>query len=419
MNILAEKLGTTLQALLSGGSISGFILAVVPEGRLESGWIERSLVAKGLQGGLDAKSNHHDYLIPADRTVRLIRDRCPSGRNCYAVFMAGEPGSDSRRFTLLQYSAESETGLDQYACALWSLGRSPSDVVSVLTRESIGIQTQTAKIEPVLDYTEQLRTDASVGLVIEALSARVPSSRTKPADWLMSILEKPADTESVPFRFGAMRIIPDLAKLFAQWFAGLELTKRMKLPIAALMIFKEDVVEVALWDSPRGLSTFASVKREDPVTLVTRYLVPLWTEPSETTGKPESASKVIVKHDDSAGGSAPAPADEQLTLDQIVPTPSASPVQEREEASYSDLLTRLEAISLPDLQYRFSKVESELRRLAAERAMAQEKASAASEKAAVDLLQNRLRDALNRLESIADRLSSLQERVERAMSEGG
>lgn len=416
--MVAEKLGTALQALLSGGSISGFILAVVPEGRLESGWIEQSLVSKGLQGGLDSKNNHHDYLIPADRTVRLIRDRGSYGRNYCSLFMTGEPGSDSRRFTLFQYSADTQTGPEQYACAFWSLGPSPSDVVSFLMRESMGTQTQIARTEPVLDYTEQLRTDASVGLVIEALSARVPSSRTKPADWLRSVLERPADTEAVPFRFGAMETTPDFAKLFAQWFVGLELTKRMKSPIAALTIFKEDSVDVALWDSPRNLCTFASVRWEDPVALVARYIAPLWVGPGETIGRPEPAPKPLANHDYSTEGSATAPPAEQLTLDQTVPSSAASSAQELEEDSYHELLARLETISLPDLQYRFSQMESQLRRLAAEQAAAQERVSAASDKAAIDLLQNRLRDALNRLEAIADRLTSLQERVERAMSEG-
>jgi len=252
---MSEDIVTRLQAMYHSEQLSAYIVSKLPKGKLTTGWIEQGLLSKGFTGNLQDKKNQVDLIIPIDRFTRLTRDY--DAEIDHGLFILGEHGLNNSKLINL----------------VSNLNISPKNSINAIGFNSNNIQTQeliriilrflSEKTEsvidedPNLDYIEELVADSANGEVRHLLSLSLPSGTHKLADWIRKILKTDLKSEAVLAQFGDPNEIVPSVLLFSRWLLGLEIFRKTKNAIAAIILVCDSQIVSCFWDSPQNLATFA------------------------------------------------------------------------------------------------------------------------------------------------------------------
>lgn len=290
---MSEDIVTRLQAMYHSEQLSAYIVSKLPEGKLTTGWIEQGLLSKGFTGNLQDKKNQVDLIIPIDRFTRLTRDY--DAEIDHGLFILGEHGLNNPKLINL----------------VSNLNISPKDSIKAIGFNSDSIQTQelisiilrflsekTESIidkDPNLDYIEELVTDTANGEVRHLLSLSLPSRKHKPTDWIRKILKTDLKSEAVLAQFGNPNEIAPAVLLFSRWLLGLEIFRKTKNAIAAIILVCDSQIVSCFWDSPQNLATFAIIEGVDIERVLRKYSLPLWYTSSDVAEERSKGPQVVIE----------------------------------------------------------------------------------------------------------------------------
>ncbi|MFX1602958.1 MAG: hypothetical protein ACFFCK_05685 [Promethearchaeota archaeon] len=409
-----EDIATRLQALQTSGNFLGYLCSRLPDTGLKTGWVERGLTAKGLTGTLKTKSNQERYIVPTDQAVRLMSDRAMDTPRRSGLLITGDQGLvEDKLVVFLGDLKESPSGGKQVV-TFWSKGYSPHDLVRFVIkhglRESISAEFQ----EPNVDYVEQLRADFSDKMVLEGICLRIPAGKFNPATWIRdSVKGLKAPSEKVPFHSDKMKQIPAFALLFSRWLMDMDLYQSLKKGVSSCLFVKEDALEVAIWDSPRRLATFAIFVKTPLEEVARKYLLPAWLAKDQRIEPPTKTREVVV--------SSP-----KTDTPSVKPTKKGveppADVQAQESGmmgileQIDGLEKRLEDVPLEDLLRRLDSVETRARKLVEvfsdlRKIVGHQELVEPGDKASLSLVQENLHEIVGRLESLGSRLEDIEKRA--------
>jgi len=409
-----EDIATRLQALHASGDFPGYLCSRLPDTGLQTGWVERGLTAKGLKGTLKTKSNQERYIVPADQAVRLMSDRAIDAPRRSGLLITGDQGLvEDKLVVFLGDLKESPSGGKQVV-TFWSKGYSPHDLVRFVTkhglRESISAEFQ----EPNIDYVEQLRADFSDKMVLEGICLKIPPSKFNPATWIKESVKGLSDpSEKVLFHSDKLKQIPAFALLFSRWLLDMDLYQSLKKGISSCLLVREDALEVAIWDSPKRLATFAIFVKTPIEEVARKYLLPAWLAKGQRIEPPTKTREVVVS----------TPKTDKQSVKSTkkgVETPASIQVQDSEMKDILDqiesLENRLEDVPLEDLLRRLESVEIRARKLIEvfselRKIEGRQESEEPGDKATLSLVQTSLHEIVGRLESLSSKLEDIEKRA--------
>jgi hypothetical protein len=407
-----EEAITRLQAMYSSSEVLGYLISQLPEKGLKSGWVEEGLLAKGLQESSTTKFNQENYIEPTHEAVHLMADRAMDAPGRTGVFILGEPGLDSSKLVVVLSDDPGARGRVKLVTAIWLRDYSPQDLIRLVLKYILGEKLSSEFEEPNLDYIEQLRIDAIEWEAAEVLSLRIPGRKFNTSIWIKQAIQQPEEEYSIALRCGKLRQIPAFALLFSRWLIDLPLFEDLNLGIAAAIFRKEDSVELAVWDNPRELATFAILLDTDLEDIARKFLVPAWFERGDRVHPPVRTREVVV----SKPSGLVEGVKKSFSLTEPV-KPIAISEEERRAAEaltklVDDLRTRMEKFPVEEIIERLEVVENQSKMLSE-----QQKSDMMTgefrgdEGAAVGMLRNKLGHMLDRLEELSERLEAIEKRA--------
>ncbi|MFX1472630.1 MAG: hypothetical protein ACFFBM_09010 [Promethearchaeota archaeon] len=402
---------TRLQAMYSSSEILGYLIAQLPEKGLKSGWVEEGLLVKGLQESSTTKFNQENYIEPTHEAIQLMADRAMDAPGRTGIFILGEPGLDSSKLVVVLSDDEHAGGRVKLVTTIWLRDYSPHEIIRLVLKYILGEKLSPEFEEPRLDYIEQLRIDAIEWEAAEVLSLSIPGRKFNTSIWIKQAIEQPEEEYSIALRCGKLRQIPAFALLFSRWLIDLPIFEDLNLGVAAAILRKEDSVELAIWDNPRELATFAILLDRDFEDITRKFLVPAWFERGDRIHPPIRTREVVV--------SKPGGILEGVKKSFSLAEPVKSTISDEEKRAAQNL-TRL----VDELRERMEKfpVEEIIERLEVienQSSLLGERLNSAmmtgdfggDEGAAVGMLRTKLGHLLDRLEELSERLGNIEERA--------
>ncbi|MHA2378687.1 MAG: hypothetical protein ACXADO_09220 [Candidatus Thorarchaeota archaeon] len=415
-----EDITTRLQALHASGDFPGYLCSRLPDTGLKTGWVGRGLTAKGLKGSLKTKSNQERYLVPTDQAVRLMSDRAIDTPRRSGLLIAGERGLvEDKLVVFLSDLKESPSGGKQVV-TFWSRGYSPHELVRFVIRHGLRESISAEFQEPNIDYVEQLKTDFSDRRLLEGICLEIPEGKFNPASWIKESVKASGDsTDGVLFRSDKLKQIPAFGLLYSRWLLDMDLFQSMKQGVSSCLLVREDALEVALWDSPKRLATFATFVKTPLEEVARKYLLPAWLAKGQRIEPPTRTREVVISQ----------PKRDEATVKTTmkeVETPVSMQVHESNMKGILEqvesLENRLEEVPLGELLRRLESVESRARKLVEvfselRKMEGSPDSGEPRDKATLDLVQTSLHEIVDRLESLGSRLEDVEKRASAIVKE--
>ena len=402
---------TRLQAMYSSSEVLGYLIAQLPEKGLKSGWVEEGLLAKGLQESSTTKFNQENYIEPTHEAIQLMADRAMDAPGRTGVFILGEPGLESSKLVVVLSDDERAHGRVKLVTTIWLRDYSPHDIIRLVLKYLLGEKLSSEFEEPRLDYIEQLRIDAIEWEAAEVLSLSIPGRKFNTSIWIKQAIEQPEEEYSIALRCGKLRQIPAFALLFSRWLIDLPMFEDLNLGVAAAIFRKEDSIELAIWDNPRELATFAILLDRDLEDITRKFLVPAWFERGDRIHPPIRTREVVV----SKPGGIIEGVKKSFSLAESV-EPMISDEEKRAAQNLTklvdDLRERMEKFPVEEIIERLEIIENQSSLLAERLNSAMMTGDfRGDEGAAVGMLRTKLGYLLDRLEELSERLGNMEERA--------
>jgi hypothetical protein len=402
---------TRLQAMYSSSEVLGYLVAQLPEKGLKSGWVEEGLLVKGLQESSTTKFNQENYIEPTHEAIQLMADRAMDAPGRTGIFILGEPGLESSKLVVLLSDDEHARGRVKLVTTIWLRDYSPHDIIRLVLKYLLREKLSPEFEEPNLDYIEQLRIDAIEWEAAEVLSLSIPGRKFNTSIWIKQAIEQPEEEYSIALRCGKLRQIPAFALLFSRWLIDLPIFEDLNLGVAAAIFRKEDNVELAIWDNPRELATFAILMDSDLEDITRKFLVPAWFERGDRIHPPVRTREVVV----SKPGGIIEGVKKSFSLSEPV-KPMISDEEKRAAQSLTklvdDLRARMEKFPVEEIIERLEVIENQSTLLAEQLNSAMMTGDfGGDEGVAVGMLRSKLGHLLDRLEELSERLGNIEERA--------
>jgi hypothetical protein len=407
-----EEAITRLQAMYSSSEVLGYLISQLPEKGLKSGWVEEGLLVKGLQESSSSKFNQENYIGPTHEAVHLMADRAMDAPGRTGIFILGEPGLESSKLVVVLSDDERAPGRAKLVTTIWLRDYTPQDIIRLVLKYLLGEKLSPEFEEPNLDYIEQLRIDAIEWEAAEVLSLSIPARKFNTSIWIKQAVQQPEDEYQIALRCGKLRQIPAFALLFSRWLIDLPVFEDLNLGVAAMILRKEDLVELAIWDNPRELATFAILLDTDLEDITRKFIVPAWFERGDRIHPPARTRDIIVSKP--RGGIMEGVRQSFLLTEPVRPIVSE---EERKAAEaltklVDDLRIRMEKFPVEDIIERLELVENQAQILAEQQKSEMMTGDfGGDEGAAVGMLRNKLGHMLDRLEELSSRLEKIEERA--------
>jgi hypothetical protein len=402
---------TRLQAMYSSSEVLGYLISQLPEKGLKSGWVEEGLLAKGLQESSTTKFNQENYIEPTHEAVHLMADRAMDAPGRTGIFILGEPGLESSKLIVVLSDDERARGRVKLATTIWLRDYSPHEIIRLVLKYLLREKLSAEFEEPNLDYIEQLRVDAIEWDAAEVLSLTIPGRKFNTSIWIKQAIEQPEEEYSIALRCGKLRQIPAFALLFSRWLIDLPIFEDLNLGVAAAIFRKEDSVELAIWDNPRELATFAILLDTELEDITRKYVVPAWFERGDRIHPPTRTREVVV--------SKPAGIIEGVKKSFSLTEPVKPMISDEERKAahaltklVDDLRVRMEKFPVEEIMERLEIIENQSQLLTEQLNSAMMTGDfRGDEGAAVGMLRNKLGHLLDRLEELSTRLGNIEERA--------
>ncbi|UCH05163.1 MAG: hypothetical protein JSW05_03085 [Candidatus Thorarchaeota archaeon] len=409
-----EDIVPRLQALQASGDFAGYLCSRLPDAGLQTGWVERGLTAKGLKGTLKTKSNQERYIVPSDQAVRLMSDRAIDTPRRSGLLITGDQGLVEDRLVVFLGDLKDSPSGGKQVVTFWSKGYSPHDLVRFVIKHGLRESISAEFHEPNIDYVEQLRADFLDKMVLEGICLKIPKGKFNPATWIKESVKGLSDSSGkVLFHSDKLKQIPAFALLFSRWLLDMDMYQSLKKGLSSLLLVREDALEVAIWDSPRGLATFAIFVKTPLEEVARKYLLPAWLAKGERIEPPTKTREVVV--------SSPKTDEPSVKVAKKgVETPAPVHVQESEMIDILEqvesLENRLEDVRLEDLLRRLESVEIRARKLVEvfselRRIEGRQESERPDDKASLGLVQKSLHEIVGRLESLGSKLEDIERRA--------
>ncbi|MFW9802083.1 MAG: hypothetical protein ACFFFC_05500 [Candidatus Thorarchaeota archaeon] len=402
---------TRLQAMYSSSEVLGYLISQLPEKGLKSGWVEEGLLAKGLQESSTTKFNQENYIEPTHEAIHLMADRAMDAPGRTGIFILGEPGLASSKLVVVLSDDERARGRVKLATTIWLRDYSPHEIIRLVLKYILGEKLSPEFEEPHLDYIEQLRIDAIEWEAAEVLSLTIPGRKFNTSIWIKQAIELPEEEYSIALRCGKLRQIPAFALLFSRWLIDLPIFEDLNLGVAAAILRKEDRVELAIWDNPRELATFAILLDTDLEDITRKFLVPAWFERGDRVHPPTRTREVVV----SKPGGIIEGVKKSFTF--VEPVKIMLSDEEKQAAQsltklVDDLRARMEKFPVEEIIERLEIVENQSQLLAKQLNSSMMTGDfGGDEGVALGMLRNKLGHLLDRLEELSARLGNIEERA--------
>ena len=308
---MSEKYVTRLQAMHHSGQLSSFIVSTLPQGKLNTGWIEQGLLGKGFTGNIQDKKIQEDLVIPIDRFSRLTLDYDKEINN--GLFILGEQGLEKTKLITL---VENENVI-----GFRSTNIKTSELLGIIARFMSHKTDSKISSDPKLDYVEDLLTDAANGHLHNLLSLSLPSGKSKITDWIREILKTDLKSKAIMARFGDIQKISSSVILLSRWLLALEIFKKTKNAVATILLVQDTQIVFVFWDSPQNIATFGVINGNDVGQTLMKYCLPLWyTSTIDSDDKPKGPKVVIEKQKRKKSKTQKkALPDEPIVPDQVTP----------------------------------------------------------------------------------------------------
>lgn len=382
------NLAGTLQAMFNSGEISNYIVAEIPRGNLQIGWIEHNLLLKSIDEDLQNKRNQDRMVIPTDRFVRLHRDDLMTDFQTSGVLVFGsEAQKHYRLITVVLPASERE---EQPYLAV-SLHSEQTDLNKIVPRLA-GTSKSFTRHEPQLDYLERMKTDIIEGRLLSLLSLKIPKGNVKPKEWVQ-------DKRSIIVGRGDIQSVQGYAQTLIRWIVGLQLFQETEKPLIAAVLLGKGATLVCLWDGPNGIASFAVARGNNLHEYLSHYVTPLWPHSGEGRNVDPVSPKVVVESPSSRSPKRLSRVDSRTKNREKVET-----VPPHLDKTVTLLTSRLASIPLDDLEQRLKELESRIGEST--------RAPARKELATTEVLQ-RFNETIERLEQVTKRMKKLEERIGR------
>jgi len=385
---VTDDLPTRLQAMFHSGEITEFISAQMPTEKLSTGWMEQGLLLKGFTGKMEDRKNQERLIIPADRFARLTRDLEGVVRPFVGLLILGRQGLVTPKLCVAVYGAVQESSKPMMTVAFWTKNLGFGEITRIITQHVLGHGYTNSETESDLDFIEQLRADVSTGEVRSLLSLKVPAEKQNVTEWIRDSIKQVKGSERVVAAAGDLNSLSRITLLLARWLTSLDLFKRDKNNIAAILFRFSDRTELCLWDSPHGMASFATLNRTDIETMIDRYVTPMWSGSQDFGVSSVGAPEVVV----------------------------GKRTKSREENRKSTVMVshQIDHTVLSQIRTRLEMLETRLQTL---ENTPGDKAVTTDQSIAI--VQTRLAETINRLESVVVRLSDLESRIKRVSKSAG
>jgi hypothetical protein len=407
-----EETITRLQAMYGSSEVLGYLISQLPEKGLKSGWIEEGLLVKGLQESSSSKFNQENYFEPTHEAIHLMADRAMDAPGRTGIFILGEPGLESSKLVVVLSDDSSDPGRIKLATTIWLRDYTPHDLIRLVLKYLLGEKLSTEFEEPNLDYIEQLRIDAIEWEAAEVLSLHVPGRKFNTSSWIKQAIQHPEDEYNVALRCGKLRQIPAFALLFSRWLIDLPVFEDLNLGVAAAIFRKEDSIELAIWDNPRELATFAVLLDTDFEDITRKFLMPAWLESGNRIEPPTRTRDVVIS--EPTGGIMKGLKQSFSLMEPARPTLSVEEQKAAEALTklVDDLRVQMESFSPADITERLENVERQAQILTEQLSSEMMTGEfSGDEGAAVGMLRNKLGHVLDRLEELSARLETIEDRA--------
>lgn len=385
---MSDSIEKLLQALFHSGDITSFVSARVPDGKLASGWIGQSLLQKGFTGKIEDKTNQEQLVIPLDRFVRLHNDLNTDTRSNLGFCIIGERGLAKPRFTAVVTSDNKSKSNQLLAVAIRSDKYGLRNLTHNLIQSVTQVQDEQDRLEPNLDYIEQLKIDTSVGIVVQLVSVKLTTTNEKMAEFIERALKEKSKNGDIVAQYGELKDISSNIILLTRWLLGLELFQKLRQGVAAIILTNQSRIQFFLWDSPQKLATFAVVRSENIKQVFDKYILPIWITSDDLSKSDAKTPLVTIRA--------------EKTQSQITSTSDISHETDITKLSINlDKTVRL-------LQERLSYLEKKIGEFDSSSLIENN-----SDDKSLDILQSRLSETIDKLESLATKLNSLEKRIEK------
>ncbi len=385
---MKDDLPTRLQAMFHSGEITEFISAQMPTEKLSTGWMEQGLLLKGFTGKLEDRKNQEQLIIPADRFARLTRDLEGLSRPFVGLLILGSQGLVTPKLCIVVYDALEESSKPMMTVAFWTKNLSFSEITRIITQHVLGHGISSRKTEPDLDYIEQLRAGVSTGEVRSLLSLKVPAEKQNVTEWFRDSAKQVNGSKRAIAAEGDLNSLSRITLLLARWLTSLDLFKRAKNNIAAILFKFSDRTELCLWDSPHGMASFAALNRTDIENMIDRYVTPMWSGSQDFGVSGVGAPEVVI----------------------------GKRTESREENRKSKVMAshQIDHTILSQIRTKLEMLETRLQAL--ENAPGDKTVTTDQ---SIAIVQTKLAETINRLESVVARLSDLESRIKRVSKSAG
>jgi len=353
----------------------------LPEGSLKTGWIEQGLVSKALKGNVRDKNNQESLVIPSDRFTRLTRDR--NEQNELALFIIGPKGLEARKFVAMVFGTRGHQSLIAFQTRKMTL----DEIIQFIHQHVIREKVAKSFDEPNIDYVEQLRLDASEGIVHEMMVVTLPKKDEKITDWVKEALLSQS-SENIEIHHGTSNIIPKFALLITRWLTSLELFKRSSNVLSSLVFMGHESMDTCFWDQTQRIAAFTIFKNNQLYWLSRKYLEALWIVPGESIEAKSPSREVTVE------------------TRSVSVSPAKQSSIEGHEKSIPVSTTQTEKI-LASLSKRMDSLESQLK------SSLPTGDAVETDRGTLDVLQSKLSENIDRIESLSKRLIELEKRLKK------
>ncbi len=411
---MSDDLLMRLQAMFTSGEILGYICSQIPSGRLESGWVERNLVAKG-PGNVPLPVNRQ-LLILTDRGVRLFTSNMNlSASDTFGMLILGEPSLKSENLVFLVGDIRTSTGTKRLAISVYSDTLSPDKTAAVLFTHGLGLHVNTIAGEPTTDYIEQMREDNMTDIVTAALVIRIPQTKFEPGEWIQNGMRTTEASDEVPLCNGQFNEqLSKFALLVTKWILGLELLKNFKAPTLVLIVRHVNGVNLCLWDGKNRMASFATMDHNDFQSHLVRYIHSLWSALDDNIVSHEVSSSVRPRvHEETPPATTQSLNHELSVSDDARSTMSDSVNTQEMESLLQQVVHQINSIPVTDLSVRISHLEQRIEQITAQ--VTSDRVSARDKdtdgKTAANQVASSLKVLVDRLEELSQRLSMLEEQV--------
>jgi hypothetical protein len=359
---------------------------------LKAGWIEKALVSKGISGNLVDKENQNRYVIPLSTTIKSIIDRGINYPGDSGILILGIPGLTCEKFVVVFRNESDDDEMYRILSAFWIKNYNPNEITRLFLKHEMGSALLTAFDEPVVDYIEYLRDQASTGHCVESFSLSIPSNWRKSRTWIPDLIKEDS-SDSVLLNHDAAKNTTALALLFSNWIKDMTDTLQLDKLVGACFFIRGNIAEAFFWDGARDILTSSTFSSPDIEKHAMNILLPLWDDSS----KPISSS--------------PPPEDIPTASERESPTesvpvrpPPLPPEFKEIESRARGLVNR---IDIDDTFRRIERIESILGELEHSQEQEEDKPTSSHP----NLMESRIKDALDSLEDLTKRLSELEERI--------